>query len=92
VLKYKVGDTVRMRSREWIEAQPQKLDGRIDHKSSNYYMSESMARNAGKTARITHVCADCYRIDIDDGFYPWEDWMFDPSYQSDEMLCAIDAV
>ncbi|MDR0656552.1 MAG: hypothetical protein LBG22_09595 [Treponema sp.] len=95
-MKYKAGDTVRIRSKEWIDAQEKNANGYIlGPPHASYYMSGPMQDLASKTAKIFSVRYDYYRLDIDEidetnSF--WEDWMFDPDYKSDGPLTAKDAV
>ena len=35
-----------------------------------------MFRYCGKTAAITHVSDNSYKINIDNGYWNWQDWMF----------------
>jgi hypothetical protein len=52
-----------------------------------------MFEYAGRTARITRLSDGGYRLDIDNGEWHWEDWMFDPDYNpAVEPLSAIDAI
>jgi hypothetical protein len=77
-MKYEVGDTVRIRSREWIDAQEKDKYGDID-KDGICFVPEMLCY-AGRIASIMAVFSDGYfRIDIDDNF-KWADWMFDPDY------------
>jgi hypothetical protein len=90
-MNHKAGDTVRIRSREWIDAQEKDEDGDIMRDNG---FSRTMFQYAGKLAVITYVDTDdSYRLDIDDGSWWWADWMFDPGYRSaDGPLSAEDAV
>jgi hypothetical protein len=77
VLKYEIGDIVRIQSEEWLKARNYKLDNR-------------MISYAGKTA-IIHaiylgVCDNLYILDIDDGKWIWQEWMFDPDYRKPRLL------
>jgi hypothetical protein len=83
-MKYKVGDTVRIQSRKWVDAQEKGVYGVICSPGSySYYMGIFMQKYAGSLAKIVRVDEDnrCYDLDIDDGVYLWGDWMFDPGYE-----------
>jgi hypothetical protein len=93
-MNHKVGDTVRIRSREWIDAQEKDKDGNICGEDG-CYMTSGMQQQAGKIAHIAkaYVRVDRYGLDIDDGRHFWDDWMFDPDYQPpDEPLSCVEAV
>jgi hypothetical protein len=86
MLKHREGDTVRIRSRAWIDAQEAYVLGGITPAEGyKCVLSESMYVYAGRTAKIvelyTHV--DRYRLDVDDQRFVWEDWMFVPEYEAD---------
>jgi hypothetical protein len=51
-----------------------------------------MQKYAGREAKIVRVWEDSYYLDIDDGVYLWQDWMFDPNYKADGPLPAEDAI
>jgi len=76
-VKYKVGDKVRIRSKEWIDAQPKSEDGAIELETND--IVPRMFEYAGKTATITKInevlCN--YKLDIDDGHWSWTDEMFE---------------
>ncbi|MDR0586183.1 MAG: hypothetical protein LBG26_02985 [Treponema sp.] len=92
-MKYKVGDTVRIRSKEWMDAQEKDDDGDILGPSkAKHYISEEMQKYAGKTVKIIIAEVDCYCLYIDEGACFWEDWMFDPDYKADAPLPAEDAI
>jgi hypothetical protein len=77
--EHKVGDRVRIRSKEWVDAQEKDSDGGIYKPSLS--MARSMLRYAGMNAVITKVGDyGVYTLDIDEGNYAWRDCMFDPGY------------
>jgi hypothetical protein len=81
--RYKVGDRVRIRSKEWIDTQPKNRFRSIDH--GIYCLSIDMQDYAGKDAYITRVNnlgssyggGFSYSLSTDDGCYNWESWMFE---------------
>jgi hypothetical protein len=96
-MKYKVGDAVRIRSKEWFDAQEKDEDGYI--KKDGLLFVPNMLRYAGQIARITRVSQrGNFNLDINDGSdgsteYAWAEWMFDPDYNpSKEPLSAKDAI
>jgi hypothetical protein len=87
----KVGERVRIRPKEWIDAQEKDKDGGLAGEYSAF--AASMFKYAGKEAVILSACNGRYELDIDDGYWFWDDWMFDPGYNpADEPLSAIDAI
>jgi hypothetical protein len=90
-MNYKVGDTVRIRSKEWIDAQDKSECG--NHKEPFRTLTPNMFHYAGRIAIITEVAqCDIYKLDVDDGIHWWLDWMFDPDYRADGPLSAEDAI
>lgn len=75
-MKYKVGDKVRIKSREWYEKNKDEND---EIKGNAAYFVSDMAIYCGKTATITKInCANCiYHIDLDDDEWEWTDEMFE---------------
>jgi hypothetical protein len=87
-MKYKVGDKVRIRSKEWIDAQEKDEDGDIG------WFVQHMFPFAGRVATVIEIRDGGYRLNVDgaDGHYTWEDQMFDPDYvPANEPLSAEDA-
>jgi hypothetical protein len=87
-MKYKVGDTVRIQSEEWLDA----------HRDGKIFVPE-MICYAGKIARLTGVSLKGnFHININNGSdgvreYGWAEWMFDPDYNpSNDLLPADDAI
>jgi hypothetical protein len=86
--KYKVGDTVRIRSREWVDAQVKdagdkvRIRSRVKDAGGNIPIGEVFVERmfvyAGRTAQITEVNDNgYYYLDITGIIWRWEDWMFD---------------
>jgi hypothetical protein len=91
-MKYKAGDIVRIRPKEWIDAQEKDKDGDIKNVASMACFINSMFRYAGRIARIIAAQEKYYDLDIDGGKCCWEEWMFDPEFNPDEPLSADDAI
>jgi hypothetical protein len=88
----KVDERVRIRSKEWIDAQEKTSMGSIPNLEGNIFVTP-MFEYAGRTAHITKEAGGKYRLDIDNGEWCWNDWMFDPGHNpADEPLSAIDAI
>ncbi|MDR0709626.1 MAG: hypothetical protein LBF77_06140 [Spirochaetaceae bacterium] len=87
-MKHKAGETVLIRPEEWFNSPESKRC----RGGSDTIMVAQMLEYAGKTSKILSVCADFYRLDIDQGFYRWADWMFDPSFEGTGPLPAADAI
>jgi hypothetical protein len=95
-MKYNVGDTIRIQSQKWIDAQEKKdVEGSpAIWKDGCESFVKDMFRYAGKIATIMEVDKEhqYYDLNIDDRKYAWEDWMFDPDYKPDEPLSAEGAI
>jgi hypothetical protein len=72
--KYKVGDTVHIRNKAWIDEQPKGKYGELE---IGITMIEDMYKYAGRRAQITAMDGGAYSLNIDDQKWQWEDWMFD---------------
>lgn len=81
--KYKVGDTVKIKSEKWYEdnacvsgnVYPVGIIG-----ETNYFIPE-MCEYCGKTAKITKIVkSNWYVLDLDD-IFTWADWMFENSVE-----------
>ena len=92
-MKYKVGDKVRIKSKEWYDAN-KGSDGETAP-STNFL--KSMVIFCGKEAVVTDIFDNCYSLNIDDGDYSWDDEMLEDSLSdtpeksilSDEMIKDI---
>jgi hypothetical protein len=78
-MNYKVGDVVRIKSREWIDAQEKDADGHINcPDDGNYSMTPAMREFAGRSASVVGEMEDgSYELDITGDWYMWEPWMFE---------------
>jgi len=76
-MKHEVGDTVRIRSKAWIDAQKKDEFGRI--LCGELDMIPEMFVYAGDRVIIKSMNSDgsAYRIDIDRGMWSWTDEMFE---------------
>ena len=81
-MKHKVGDTVRIKSKAWIDAQPKDEFGRIPF--SELCMPPEMFAYAGDRVIIKAINRDelSYRIDIDGGIWSWIDKMFEDDIEA----------
>ncbi len=75
-MKYKVGDTVKIKSIDWYNKNKGET-GIIEGKKVNFV--PSMSNYCGKTAKITKVDSQIYiyKINIDNGWFCWTDKMFE---------------
>jgi hypothetical protein len=91
MLKHKVGDTVRIQTREWMDTQKKDKEGSI-YGGGSHHMNSEMQQFAGGVYVIGDVLSDgVYRLES--RAWRWEDWMFDPNYLSeDEPLSVVDAI
>lgn len=82
-MKYKVGDKVRIKSKDWYERN-KKEDGYI--RLSQRYFNEDMCMYCGKIATIEEINTwhgyISYKIDIDNCHFYWDDEMFDDEVPS----------
>jgi hypothetical protein len=78
--KYKVGDTVYIQTKQWVNDQEKDSDGDIhppaDPNFHNAVFSSGMFVFAGHQAIIINIRQNGYALDVDGGDYTWEDWMF----------------
>jgi hypothetical protein len=83
--KYKVGDTVRIRSKAWIDAQEKDAYGYIlAPKGCSMDMLTEQQTHAGEAAEIRSVDADgTYQISTDNEYLWWAGWMFEDSAEPD---------
>jgi hypothetical protein len=90
-MEHKVGDTVRIQSQEWIDAEG-KDGGRAIAVDSVVFNGE-MQCHAGRMAKVTGIRHGRYTLDVDGGEWEWEDWMLDSDYRpEDEPLSVEDAL
>lgn len=75
-MKYKVGDKVRIKSKEWYDANKNER-GAISEDESFYSFVEPMGKYLGMEATITEVKGLAYSIDLDRNRNYWYDWMFE---------------
>lgn len=75
-MKHKVGDKVRIKSKEWYDAN-KKENGAVDESKSLYSFVEPMSKYLGMQAHITEIKGESYSIDLDRNRHYWYDWMFE---------------
>lgn len=75
-MKYKVGDKGRIKSLEWYNENKDKLGNVVHYDSNNTFVS-SMIDYCGMEANITEVCGSNYILDVDNGVWCWQDFMFE---------------
>lgn len=73
VMKYKVGDKVKIKSLEWYNQNSE--DNAVIKNGAGF--TDAMVRYCGRTTTITGIYRDSYDLDIDDGDWYWYDWMFE---------------
>jgi hypothetical protein len=94
-MKYKVGDTVRIQSMEWMEAQKKDSEGVILGEDG-YYFSVENQEHACERVLIMGVSSDgCYAVASFNGKWRgvgFRDWVFDSDYKEDDPLPVEDAI
>ena len=82
-MKYKVGDRVKVHTKEWFDNTCDRNDffntyGSTSSKGSNSFVPD-MQKFCGQIVTIKHIRAldKAYLIQEDSEFYNWEDWMFE---------------
>ena len=83
-MKRKVGDTVKIKSIDWFNAQEKDSDGDIHIYSVNniVYFTKGMSNYCSKEAKIEDIRIDdnIYFLDVDKRCYEWTDEMLDENY------------
>lgn len=79
VMKYKVGDEVRIKSLDWYNSNKRGYDIRVSDESLDFVAY--MSKYCGKKATITKVCGNYYHINIDNGDWKWCDYMFEENIE-----------
>jgi hypothetical protein len=91
-MDHKVGDTVRIQSQEWYDAQKDE-NGFVHHSNSSMVFNSYMQKRVGKLAKVVSVDFGSYTLDIDNGKSYWQDWMLDSDYRPEvDPLSAEDAL
>ena len=88
-MKYKVGDTVKIKSIDWFNAQEKDSGGDIHIYSVNniVYFTKDMSNYCSKEAKIEDIRIDdnIYFLDVDKRCYEWTDEMLDENYIFEEL-------
>ena len=86
-MKHKVGDKVRIKSKEWYEKNKNRAG---DILCGGTFFIEAMERYCGETATITSI-DKTYNINIDDNEFSWTDEMFEDEapHPSEDLLKDI---
>jgi hypothetical protein len=79
MFKYKAGDTVRVRSQEWMDAQEKDGSGNI-FTYNRCIMNSDMQKHAGEVGVIERVSD--YGYILKGWHWLWMGWMFDPDFDS----------
>lgn len=82
-MKYKVGDKVKIKSLEWYSKNKNGL-GHVSHYDTNNTFVSSMSSYCGMTANITEVEGSHYILDVDNGDWWWQDFMFEEAFSYDQ--------
>ena len=75
-LKFSVGDTVTIKSKEWYD-QNKNEQGDIRFPDGKEPFVKGMDKFCGKTATIINICTHEYVLDIDRGRWFWNDLMIE---------------
>ena len=83
-MKHKVGDTVKIKSIDWFNAQEKVSDGdkHIYSENNIVYFTKDMSNYCSKEAKIEDIRIDdnIYFLDVDKRCYEWTDDMFDETF------------
>ena len=83
-MKHKVGDTVKIKSIDWFNAQEKVSDGdkHIYSENNIVYFTKDMSNYCSKEAKIEDIRIDdnIYFLDVDKRCYEWTDEMLDENY------------
>ena len=83
-MKRKVGDTVKIKSIDWFNAQEKVSDGdkHIYSENNIVYFTKDMSNYCSKEAKIEDIRIDdnIYFLDVDKRCYEWTDEMLDENY------------
>lgn len=87
-MKYKVGDKVRIKSKEWWDAQQKNESGSVKCGADTF--NEFMASMCGKVVEISDVSEDTYFIK--EYGYNLTDEMFDDSYNNEKSILSEEMI
>lgn len=76
-MKYKEGDTVRVKSKAWFDMQKKNKDGHVTDKVTSRVFAKQMRGYCGEDFTISLVAYDYYKLN-GNGWH-WEDWMLETS-------------
>lgn len=82
-MKYKVGDKVRIKSLEWYNENKNAYMNVAHDDYSNSFV-RLMAAYCGMEANITEVEGSHYILDVDNGDWWWQDFMFEEAFAYDQ--------
>lgn len=74
-MKYKVGDKVRIKSKEWWDAQPKSKYGDVYY--NNYIFTKGMSAFCGMVAAIVRVQTSCNSYLLDSSNYSWFEYFLE---------------
>ena len=83
-MKYKVGDKVKIKSLEWYKNSQKNEYGSVKHDDARNSFISSMTAYCGMKANITEVEGSHYILDVDNGDWWWQDFMFEEAFAYDQ--------
>ena len=83
-MKYKVGDKVRIKSLEWYNNSQKSEYGSVKHDDGGNSFVSLMIPYCGMEANITEVEGSYYILDVDNGDWWWQDFMFEEAFAYDQ--------
>jgi hypothetical protein len=81
-MRHEVGDKVRVRSQEWIDAREKNSAGDVVG-DGLYWLRPAMQKHAGEVLTIQYLL-DIGGYQLWETPYDWDDWMFDPDYRPED--------
>lgn len=83
-MKYKVGDKVKIKSLEWYNNSQKSEYGSVKHDDAGNSFVPLMIPYCGMEANITEIEGSYYILDVDNGAWWWQDFMFEEAFAYDQ--------
>lgn len=89
-MKYKVGDKVRIRPKEWFDDNMNKNEATYNSRC----IWDERIRYCGRIGAITRASEayNLFKLDLDGGYYDWSKDMFDDSYNPEKSILSEEVI